>query len=63
MKTTAPYLIGGQKFCTLCAEKLAPRLVDRRAADSWQAFTSTNRKLPRNWGLRPGHADAEDLVD
>jgi hypothetical protein len=51
MKTTSPFLINGEKLCTMCAESVAPRIVSSRAAHNWEEFTSTKRRmahLPRS---------------
>jgi len=38
--TREPYLVNGQLMCVLCAEQVAPHLVDARTVRDWQAFIS-----------------------
>jgi len=49
-RTTEPFLINGQKFCTVCAEDLAPKIVASRTRANWASFTSLDRSVP----MRPG---------
>jgi len=56
IKTREPFLINGQKMCTVCAEKVAPRLVDKRTATSWKAFTDASHRIPTMPGYRVRNA-------
>lgn len=46
MRTREPFVVNGVKMCTLCADRIAPRLVNHRAAASWREFTASGRRVP-----------------
>ena len=60
LKTREPFLINGLMLCALCADKIAPRLVDTRAARNWQAFVQSNHAIPTRPGYRSRWKDEDD---
>lgn len=60
IRTREPFLVNGEKLCTICVEQLAPRLVSRRAAANWQEFTYGNRKVPSRPSYRARWRDEDD---
>lgn len=43
IQTTAPFIIKGNLYCTLCAEKIKPEIVDSREKRSYRTYTSEHR--------------------
>ena len=57
MKTREPFLVGGELLCVICADKLSPRLVTKRAERNWHAFQNMNRSVPTRPGYRARWTD------
>jgi len=60
IKTREPFIINGIKMCTVCAEQIAPRLVDSRTAASWKAFTDASHRIPTVPGYKKRYSEATD---
>lgn len=56
-RTTEPFLVNGQKYCTVCVEDLAPSLVSSRARANWREFTSHGRAVPTRPGFMNRYQD------
>lgn len=52
VRTREPFKVNGTLMCALCAERVAPRLVDMRAARSWRQFVDATR-IPKSRTGRP----------
>lgn len=59
MKTREPFLVGGELLCVICADKIAPRIVTKRAERNWQEFQNYSRMLPTKPGYRNRWVDDE----
>jgi hypothetical protein len=52
LRTRAPFMINGELMCAVCAEKVAPRLVNQRTARNWFEFQNASRMGPTRPGYR-----------
>ena len=60
MKTREPFLVNGQLMCVMCAENIAPRLVNSRTSKNWKEFTQSNHKAPSRPSYRARWNDEDD---
>lgn len=56
-RTTAPFFVNGQYFCTLCAEDIAPWLVGKRASRDWNEFINQKPRLGGRFPKRDNQYD------
>ena len=52
-------MVGGELLCVICADKVSPRLVTKRAERNWQEFQNYSRMVPTKPGYRNRWVDDE----
>jgi NAD-dependent SIR2 family protein deacetylase len=45
-RTTEPFIIGNQKYCTICAEQLRPDIVESRERHNRSKYGTRHRSSP-----------------
>ncbi len=47
-RTTEPFIINNEKMCVVCAEEIAPRLVERRAKYNYERYQVRQHDVDRS---------------
>lgn len=47
-KTTEPFVIRGEKMCVICAEDVAPMIVDQRERKNYRRYNDKHMNMDRS---------------